>query len=96
MKECFICLNTTSRSWSPETPCACRPILHKKCWREWAIRNNGECIICRNREPIPVFVVVHPMSIIYDAIKLLFLYFFIVLTIMSLRADMFEMIRDEL
>ena len=46
MPECLICLDRVSRTWTPQTPCACQPILHKKCWNEW-IKQKEICVICR-------------------------------------------------
>jgi len=46
MPECLICLDRVRNQWTPQTPCACKPILHKKCWNEW-IKQKEICVICR-------------------------------------------------
>ena len=47
MGECLICLGTTRKPWSPETPCDCRVNVHKICWERWAERSYEACIICK-------------------------------------------------
>jgi len=54
LDECMICLMPARKFWTPDTPCKCAPVIHKKCWKEWTKIGTGLCIICRNELPIQI------------------------------------------
>ncbi len=54
--ECIVCFNdcTTSKKDITLLQCECKYYVHKMCFNQWIIQNEGQlrCIICRKNYPI--------------------------------------------
>ncbi len=54
--ECIVCFNdcTTNKKDITLLQCECKYYVHKTCFNQWIIQNDGQmrCIICRKNYPI--------------------------------------------